>query len=83
MRSSYDLRGRVELRLFSVLHNALENHTDPLAAPKAYRQLMHEQRQRDLEDTKKEADLRSGARGKKARLDLVALEEELAQAVEA
>lgn len=65
----------------SVLQAALDS-TDPVAAAEAYRQLKHEQRLRDFEEMKKEADLRSGARGKKARLDLIAMEEEVASAME-
>jgi ATP-binding cassette subfamily F protein 3 len=56
----------------------LENIADPTAAVKTVRKLKHERRIRELEDAKKLATYRSGARGLKARKELRQLEEELA-----
>ena len=63
-----------------VLSAALEasSSADPYAAAKAVRRLKHELRIRELEEAKKIAARRSGARGLKARRELRQLEEELA-----
>jgi ATP-binding cassette subfamily F protein 3 len=61
----------------SELSAAFENTADPTAAVKVVRKLRHERRIRELEEAKKLATYRSGARGLKARKELRQLEEEL------
>ena len=63
-----------------VLSAALEasSSADPYSAAKVVRRLKHERRIRELEEAKKIAARRSGARGLKARRELRQLEEELA-----
>lgn len=63
-----------------MLSEALEasSSADPCAAAKAVRRLKHERRIRELEEAKKIAARRSGARGLKARRELRQLEGELA-----
>jgi hypothetical protein len=66
-----------------VLTAALENSADAEAAAKMVRRLKHQARIRDLEEAKKIAAYRSGARGLKARKELRALEEELEASLKA
>ncbi|KAK1234393.1 hypothetical protein PQX77_002404, partial [Marasmius sp. AFHP31] len=62
------------LRRQEMLRNAIDDHHDTTAASRAVRTLKHEDRLKQLEDAKKTAQLRSGARGLKARKELKALE---------
>jgi hypothetical protein len=57
------------------LQIAMDDTNDSYAVTKVLKQFKHEQLQRDLEDVKMLADLRSGNRGKKARKDLLVTEE--------
>ena len=66
-----------------MLTAALENSADAAAAAKTVRKLKHQARIRDLEEAKKIAAYRSGARGLKARKELRALEEELEASLKA
>ncbi|KAF8646482.1 hypothetical protein AX16_007194 [Volvariella volvacea WC 439] len=59
------------------LRDALERSIDPTAAPRLLRKLKFERRLADLEEAKKTAALRSGARGMKARKELKELETEI------
>ena len=63
-----------------VLHNALENSAEPAAAVRTLRAMKHEQRLLRLEEARKDAMLRSGTRGMKARKELKLLEEQVAAA---
>ncbi|KIJ32247.1 hypothetical protein M422DRAFT_184807 [Sphaerobolus stellatus SS14] len=65
------------IRKVTLLKEALDNNADPAAAAKVVLQLKHETRLQELEEAMKMATLRSGARGMKARKELVALEEEV------
>ncbi|KAI5848038.1 ATP-binding cassette sub-family F member 3 [Tricharina praecox] len=65
------------LRDTKLLTVALESSSDSSAAAKAVRKLKHESRVCELEEAKKLAAYRSGARGLKARKELRLLEEEL------
>lgn len=56
---------------------ALDNATDPSAAVRARRMVKHERLQRTLDEAHQIAQRRSGAKGWKARGDLVKLEERL------
>lgn len=67
----------VTLTWRAVLTVALESSSDSSAAAKAVRKLKHESRVCELEEAKKLAAYRSGARGLKARKELRLLEEEL------
>lgn len=71
------------LYILSVLSAALENAADPLAASRTLRRLKHERKRRELDQANKIAAYRSGARGKKARKEQIALEEELVAATAA
>ncbi|KAL0069263.1 hypothetical protein AAF712_003627 [Marasmius tenuissimus] len=62
------------LRRQEMLRNAIDDHHDTTAASRVVRTLKHEDRLKQLEDAKKTAQLRSGARGLKARKELKALE---------
>ncbi|KAF9269694.1 ATP-binding cassette sub-family F member 3 [Marasmius fiardii PR-910] len=62
------------LRRSDMLRKALDDHNDPSAAVRAARELKHEDRLRQLNDARKTAQLRSGARGIKARKGLKSLE---------
>lgn len=69
------------LRESDLLSSALENSNDPFAAVKAYRLLSHERLERTVNEARQIAARRSGARGLKARKELVAWEEKLAESL--
>ncbi|KAF9458819.1 P-loop containing nucleoside triphosphate hydrolase protein, partial [Collybia nuda] len=60
------------------LSEALENSRDPLAIVRAIRNLKHERLQRKHDERSRIASRRSGARGAKARKQLIAADEEVA-----
>ena len=63
-----------------VLYNALESSAEPAAVVRILRAIKHEQRLLKLEEARKDAMLRSGTRGMKARKELKLLEEQVAAA---
>jgi ATP-binding cassette subfamily F protein 3 len=63
----------------SVLAAGVEHQADPLAAVRAYRQISHARLEKNLEESNLIATRRSGARGKKAREELIKMEEEFEQ----
>lgn len=65
----------------SVLQTALEDTNDPQAPSKILRQLKHERQLEQLELARKEAELRSRARGAKARRILNCVENELGESL--
>jgi len=65
---------------YIVLHNALENSAEAVAAVRTLRAIKHERRLLKLEEARKDAMLRSGTRGMKARKELKLLEEQVAVA---
>ena len=62
----------------SGLSNALDNVKDALAVVRTVRKLKHERLLRKLAEMKEIASRRSGARGNKARKDLILLETQVA-----
>ena len=66
----------------TVLSEAIENTEDPLGPIRAYRQLQRDASQKKYEEANMIATRRSGARGLKARKDLVAAEEGLNSCIE-
>lgn len=64
-----------------VLQAALEDLNDPQAPSRILRQIKHEKHLHDLELAKKEAELRSGARGSKARKNLKIIEGEVEESL--
>ncbi|GLB34832.1 putative ABC transporter [Lyophyllum shimeji] len=68
-------RARIEAKHLS---EALEDTKDPLTVVRAIRKLKHERLMRKHDETAKIAARRSGARGAKARKELIAAEEEVA-----
>ena len=66
----------------TALHKALEKSDDPLEAVKVLRGFKIDDHARAVEDKAKEAKLRSGARGMKARKELKKVEEEHVALVE-
>ncbi|KAL0576029.1 hypothetical protein V5O48_005936 [Marasmius crinis-equi] len=62
------------LRRHDMLRAAIDDHHDSTTAARVVRALKHEDRLKQLEDAKKTAQLRSGARGIKARKELKSLE---------
>ncbi|ESK98015.1 abc transporter [Moniliophthora roreri MCA 2997] len=65
-----------------LLQQALNNFNDPVAVVKVLREIKHEDRLKQLEDARRTAELRSGARGLKARKELKALELEVVSEAE-
>ncbi|KAF8459292.1 P-loop containing nucleoside triphosphate hydrolase protein [Kalaharituber pfeilii] len=65
------------LRRAELLRKAIDDTTDHVAAVRALRQIQHEDRLARLHEAQKLASLRSGARGMKARKELLALEVEV------
>lgn len=61
------------------LADGVEDQTSPLAAVRAYRQVSHARLERKLEESNLIATRRSGARGKKAREELIKMEEAFEQ----
>ncbi|KAG7095360.1 hypothetical protein E1B28_006119 [Marasmius oreades] len=62
------------LRRSGLLRKALDDYNDPGAAVRVVRELKHEDHLKQLNDARKTAQLRSGARGLKARKELKTLE---------
>jgi ATPase subunit of ABC transporter with duplicated ATPase domains len=60
----------------AILTKGVENQSDPLAAVRAYREVSHARLGKRLEESSSIATRRSGARGKKAREELIKMEEE-------
>lgn len=58
---------------------ALDATADPAATVRARRRLAHERLERKLEEARRIAELRSGARGKDARAELIRVEKEVAE----
>ncbi|TFK66153.1 P-loop containing nucleoside triphosphate hydrolase protein [Pluteus cervinus] len=67
------------LKESEVLRNALEHADDPVVVIKVARTLKFERKKEELEEAKKTAMLRSGARGMKARKELKDLEDQIEQ----
>ncbi|KAK9897459.1 P-loop containing nucleoside triphosphate hydrolase protein [Cystobasidium minutum MCA 4210] len=65
------------IRKRNLLQTALEDSTDAQAPSRVLKQLRHEEQLYRLDLARKEAQLRSGARGAKARKTLIAIEEEV------
>ncbi|KAI7539643.1 ABC transporter domain-containing protein, partial [Hortaea werneckii] len=63
------------------LSAAVEDTEDPIAAVRVYRQLSCERLESDVAEARQIANRRSGARGLKARKELIRLEEGMAEAV--
>ena len=64
--------------LYKVLTNALENANEPMAIVRTERQIHHGRLESKLAEMKEIATRRSGARGAKARGELIAMEEQVA-----
>ncbi|GJJ14435.1 hypothetical protein Clacol_008699 [Clathrus columnatus] len=77
VKSDKNLTETLRIRKSSVLKNVLENQNDCVAIAEAVRMLKHEMLLAELEEATKMAILRSGARGLKARKELLVLEEEV------
>ncbi|OCK78741.1 ABC transporter ATP-binding protein uup-1 [Lepidopterella palustris CBS 459.81] len=67
------------IREARVLSEAVDHANDPMAPVKAFRQLSHERLARNVEEARQIAARRSGARGLKARKQLIEFEEKLSQ----
>jgi ATP-binding cassette subfamily F protein 3 len=59
----------------TILSDAIEHSTDPMAPVRAYRKIIHERLALQLKEGHRIAERRSGARGKLARKELIKLEE--------
>jgi len=66
----------------ATLSEAIENAGDPLAIIRAYRLVKHHRLQHDVAEAKLVAATQSGARGNRARKDLIAREQDLSSASE-
>lgn len=68
----------IYLREATMLSSALDDVNNTSAPVRAVRQIEHRRLLKELEETKRLAERRSGARGKNARKDLIAMEEKVA-----
>ena len=62
-----------------ILSKGLDSQTDATGAVSAFRVVRHERLQHKLEESRRLAERRSGARGLKARQELISVEEEIVQ----
>ncbi|KAI9653687.1 MAG: hypothetical protein M1831_005715 [Alyxoria varia] len=77
-----DTRREKALNHSKLLSEALDNTEDPLAPVRVYRQLQRELSRKKYEEANMIATRRSGARGLKARKDLISAEEDLKSSIE-